>query len=96
MSLDDLAGRLDQQLAAADAALARTYPGDRGVRQPLHTVYVPAGSYAAGLVPEWRDRALAVLDEHGASAGSFARASGSAGSCRPTPMTFSTCTSFRH
>ncbi len=76
MSLDDLAGRLDRQLAAADAALARQYPGDRGVRQPLHTVYVPASSYAAGLVPEWRDRALAVLDEHGPDAGSFARAAG--------------------
>ena len=76
MSLDDLASRLDRRLADADAALARQYPGDRGVRQPLHTVYVPASSYAAGLVPEWRDRALAVLDEHGAAAGSFARAAG--------------------
>lgn len=76
MSLDDLAGRLDRQLADADAELARQYPGDRGVRQPLHTVYVPASSYAAGLVPEWRDRALAVLDEHGPDARSFARAAG--------------------
>ena len=76
MSLDDLAGRLDRQLAAADAALARQYPGDRGVRQPLHTVYVPASSYAAGLVPEWRDRALGVVDEHGPDAWSFARAAG--------------------
>ncbi|WP_353510236.1 aldolase/citrate lyase family protein [Intrasporangium sp.] len=76
MSLDDLASRLDRQLADADAALARKYPGDRGVRQPLHTVYVPASSYAAGLVPEWRDRALATLDEHGPDAGSFARVAG--------------------
>ena len=76
MTVDDLASRLDRQLAAADAALARQYPGDRGVRQPLHTVYVPASSYAAGLVADWRDRALAVLDEHGPDAESFARAAG--------------------
>ncbi|HKX69293.1 MAG TPA: aldolase/citrate lyase family protein [Intrasporangium sp.] len=76
MSLDDLADHIDRQLADADLALARRYPGDRGVRQPLHTVYVPASSYAAGLVAEWRDRALAVLDEHGPDAGSFARAAG--------------------
>ena len=40
--VSSLADTLDDQLAEADAALARQYPGDRGVRQPLHTVYVPA------------------------------------------------------
>lgn len=76
MSLDELASRLDAQLAEADARLARDYPGDRGVRQPLHTVYIPADAYAAHTLPEWGDRALAVLDEHGPSAGEFARAAG--------------------
>jgi citrate lyase beta subunit len=74
VSVDDLVARLDAQLAEADAGLARQFPGDRGVRQPIHTVYVPASSYAAGLVPEWGSRALALLDEHGPDAGSFARA----------------------
>ncbi|MDV3221556.1 DUF6986 family protein [Intrasporangium sp.] len=76
MNLDELTARLDDQLAGADAAFARQFPGDRGVRQPVHTVYVPAGSYAAGLAPDWGARALAVLDEHGSDAGSFARAVG--------------------
>lgn len=77
MSLDELASRLDAQLADADARLARDFPGDRGARQPLHTVYIPADAYAAHTVPEWGDRALAVLDEHaGSSAGAFARAAG--------------------
>ncbi len=72
----DLLARLDADLAGADAAVAAQYPGDRGTRQPVHTVYVPASSYAAGLVPDWGARALAVLDEHGPDAGSFARAAG--------------------
>jgi hypothetical protein len=76
VSVDDLVARLDAQLAEADAALAAQFPGDRGVRQPSHTVYVPASSYAAGLVPEWGARALALLDEHGPDAQSFARAAG--------------------
>jgi citrate lyase beta subunit len=76
MNFDDLTARLDDRLAAADAAFARQFPGDRGVRQPVHTVYVSASSYAAGLVPEWGARALAVLDEHGPDAGSLATAAG--------------------
>ena len=76
MSIDELVSRLDTQLAHADARLTRDYPGDRGVRQPLHTVYIPADAYAAHTVPEWGDRALAVLDEHGADAAGFADAAG--------------------
>ncbi|GAA6526943.1 aldolase/citrate lyase family protein [Intrasporangium sp. DVR] len=72
----DLAARLDEQLADADTALARQYPGDRGGRQPLHTVYVPASSYAARTVPDWGGRALALLDEHAPDAASFARVVG--------------------
>ncbi|MEO7132313.1 MAG: aldolase, partial [Dermatophilaceae bacterium] len=76
MSIDDLTAQLDERLSAADAALARDFPGDRGVRQPLHTVYIPASSYAAHTVSEWGERALAVLDEHGPDAPSFGAAAG--------------------
>jgi citrate lyase beta subunit len=76
VSIDELASRLDTQLADADARLARNYPGDRGVRQPLHTVYIPADAYAAHTVPDWGDRALAVLGEHGPDAATFAEATG--------------------
>src|SRR3954452_9251179 len=64
----DLAARLttelDARLAAADAALAAGYPGERPGRQPVHTVYVPAGRYHGGLVPAYGAAALAVRDEH--------------------------------
>ena len=59
-----LTGDLDERLAAADAALAAGYPGERPGRQPVHTVYVPADRYAADLVPSYGAAALAVLDEH--------------------------------
>ncbi|MEI8410515.1 MULTISPECIES: DUF6986 family protein [unclassified Kribbella] len=61
--VDDLAGELDRLLAAADADLATRYPGDRGVRQPVHTVYVPADRFAAGTVREWASQAKDVLGE---------------------------------
>jgi citrate lyase beta subunit len=76
VSLDELAARLDTQLARADARLARDFPGDRGTRQPVHTVYLPASAYGAHTVAQWRDRALAVLDEHGADAQAFGWAVG--------------------
>lgn len=59
-----LAAELDGLLAADDARLAAAYPGDRGVRQPVHTVYIPADRCHAGVVPEWGAQALGVLDEH--------------------------------
>ena len=48
---DQLIADLDTRLADADAALASGYPGERAGRQPVHTVYVPADRYDAGLVP---------------------------------------------
>ena len=42
LSVGDLAN-IDGQLAATDRLLERNYPGDDGSRQPVHTVYVPAG-----------------------------------------------------
>ncbi|MGW6283231.1 DUF6986 family protein [Kribbella sp. NPDC055071] len=65
MSLDDLIGALDRRLADADAALAAEYPGDRGVRQPVHTVYVPADRYDARTVGDWGAQALEAADRHG-------------------------------
>jgi citrate lyase beta subunit len=61
--VDDLAGELDRLLAAADAELAALYPGDRGVRQPVHTVYVPADRFDAGTVREWAEQAKTALGE---------------------------------
>src|SRR3954471_5320975 len=71
-----LADTLDEQLAAADAALAEHYPGDRGVRQPVHTVYVPADRYTATTVPDWGRAALQVLDAHGGTPKQLADAAG--------------------
>jgi citrate lyase beta subunit len=64
---DALLAELDRRLAAADAELAALYPGDRGVRQPVHTVYVPADRFDAGTVRKWADEARAVLELQGGS-----------------------------
>jgi HpcH/HpaI aldolase/citrate lyase family len=63
LSSADLAA-IDDRLVAADAALARAYPGDPGTRQPVHTVYVPADRFHAELIPEWGATALAALAAH--------------------------------
>ncbi|TKG71334.1 DUF6986 family protein [Prauserella endophytica] len=61
--------RIDARLAEADARVAADYPGEPAGRQPVHTVYVPANAYHAGLSAEWGERALAVLAEHGTTLG---------------------------
>ncbi|MGW9632267.1 DUF6986 family protein [Agromyces sp. NPDC055520] len=60
----DLAA-VDRRLAATDALLADAYPGDDGSRQPVHTVYVPADRYVAGLPAEWGAAALAAAESAG-------------------------------
>ena len=55
---------LDERLGAVDAALAGHYPGERPGRQPVHTVYVPADRFHAGLVAEHGAAALAAIDAH--------------------------------
>lgn len=69
--LDDLIGgltaELDERLAAADADLARHYPGARPGRQPVHTVYVPADRFHAGLVGEYAATARRATQEHEAA-----------------------------
>ncbi|WP_329004919.1 aldolase/citrate lyase family protein [Kribbella sp. NBC_00709] len=73
MSLENLLAELDRRLAAADAALADDYRGDRGVRQPIHTVYVPADRYDVRTVGDWGAQARAALEEYAGSAGEFAK-----------------------
>ena len=73
---DDDYARLDRQLQPVDGELAARYPGDAGVRQPVHTVYVPADRCHPGLTGDWGARALAALAEHGPSAAELAEGLG--------------------
>ncbi len=59
----DLTAELDHRLGESDRALVAGFPGERAGRQPVHTVYVPADVFDAGLVPAWGGRALEALDE---------------------------------
>jgi citrate lyase beta subunit len=72
--VDALADELDTRLAGADAALAAAYPGDRGRRQPVHTVYVPADRYDSDTVGDWAEEARRALTAHGGSATELAKA----------------------
>jgi citrate lyase beta subunit len=62
-----LADELDVRLADADAVLAANYRGDRGRRQPVHTVYVPADRYDSSTVSGWAVQASQALATHGGS-----------------------------
>ena len=75
---EDLADDMDRRLATADDLLASRYPGDRGVRQPVHTVYVPADTFTADLAQNWGSQATAALQADGGTADEFARAIGAA------------------
>ncbi|MFD7614935.1 DUF6986 family protein [Streptomyces sp. NPDC059828] len=66
-------------LAPVDSELARRYPGDPGIRQPVHTVYVPGEVFSAGTVRSWGDQALAALDEHAPDAEALALVLGLSG-----------------
>nr|WP_221208623.1 aldolase/citrate lyase family protein [Nocardioides albus] len=72
--MEDLIGQLDRALAGADAALAADYPGERGVRQPVHTVYVPGDRYDEKTVAQWSAQAGRALAEHAGSAAEAAEA----------------------
>ena len=69
---EELAARLDADLAASDADLLTRYPGDDGSRQPVHTVYVPADRWTSDLPQQWGAQALAALDGHGIDARALA------------------------
>ena len=73
---DDIATRMDDRLASADERLAELYPGDRGVRQPVHTVYVPADTFTPDLAQEWGRQAREALSADGGTADELATAIG--------------------
>jgi citrate lyase beta subunit len=60
----ELADELDARLADEDEALVERFPGERAGRQPVHTVYVPADRYDAGLARTWGERARQAMTEH--------------------------------
>ncbi|HXH76991.1 DUF6986 family protein [Nocardioides sp.] len=64
LDLVRIAEELDGRLEAADAALARQYPGVRPGRQPVHTVYVPADLFHADIVASYAEEALSTVKEH--------------------------------
>lgn len=64
MDLAGLVARLDEQLVDADAALGTLFPGARPGRQPVHTVYVPAHQYGAGLAARYGHEARLALRQH--------------------------------
>jgi citrate lyase beta subunit len=56
---------IEDLLAEPDTCAARLYPGDRGARQPVHTVYVPGDTYTPDLPARWARRAQEALDAVG-------------------------------
>ena len=67
---------IDALLVGADEALTAGYPGDRGTRQPVHTVYVPADLFSPALTARWGQRALAMMDDQAPDPEHFAGAMG--------------------
>jgi citrate lyase beta subunit len=72
MDLEQLANEVDGLLAEDDARREAAYPGERGVRQPVHTVYVPGDRYGVDTAAEWGRQAAAALDEHAPDAAAVA------------------------
>lgn len=72
---DEARAELDE-LALANLAQARRHPGDRGDRQPIHTVYGGAQLFRAETAQRLGTIALASLDRFAPDALSFARALG--------------------
>lgn len=57
--------QVDQHLQRTDELLQRSYPGDDGRRQPVHTVYVPADQYTPELPKAWGRQAMEAAEAHG-------------------------------
>ncbi|MEV6607337.1 aldolase [Kutzneria sp. NPDC051319] len=76
MDLDKLVSELDSQLSDVDALRDKLFPGATGVRQPVHTVYVPADQVLPDLARSWGERALASLDAFAPVAGALTEAAG--------------------
>jgi citrate lyase beta subunit len=63
---ESVLAELNERLAPVDAALRRNFPGEPfSRRQPVHTVYVPADRYEAGLPAAYAQMALAAVYAHG-------------------------------
>ena len=73
---DRLTADLDRMLAVADAELESGYGGSCGVRQPVHTAYVPAHTFGPDTVAEWGAQALAALGQLARSPAELAAATG--------------------
>jgi citrate lyase beta subunit len=67
---------VDSLVAPADEKLTTSYPGDRGERQPVHTVYVPADRVTPDITTDWGKAARAALEEHAATATGLAAVTG--------------------
>lgn len=71
-ALTDLVERIER----AQEAHARHYPGDAGVRQPVHTVYVSADLFSETLAAEYGADARRLLDTYAPDGASLAAAVG--------------------
>lgn len=58
----ELLASLNARMAVADRRIASKYPGDDGRPQPIHTVYIPGGTYTAETPSLWGRAALDVLE----------------------------------
>ena len=64
---DDFAD-IDARLAQTDALLSKSYPGDDGSRQPVHTLYVPADRFDPALPARFGADAIAAVEAAGGMA----------------------------
>ena len=65
-----------QRLRRTNEIVARTFPGERGDRQPVHTVYGGAHLFKADSAPKLGALALSALDEYAPDPQTLARAVG--------------------
>ena len=65
-----------ERAGAAEAKHRRRFPGDDRVRQPLHTLYVPADRITSSTTVEFGTEALRLLETHAPDAASFEDAFG--------------------
>ncbi|MGN6791089.1 MAG: DUF6986 family protein, partial [Streptosporangiaceae bacterium] len=74
--LELLTLEVDRLLAVADAEMEAGYGGSWGLRQPVHTAYVPAHKFGAETVRQWGTQALSALDEFAPGPQELAAATG--------------------
>lgn len=65
---------LVERIERAGEAHARHYPRDPGVRQPVHTVYVPADRFSGTIAADYGEAARSLLDSHAPEGQSLAAA----------------------